>query len=225
MYALHIFVLCKRKVTLPASLGGEEWAVPWEVVFGTVGLCAYMAGGGKLAGSLSAEEKLPTKVDEEERKALTETFIFLGLAYYGSGYAGQGINFVLCLMAALGAPLTVGMCTSLQVLLSHLLWVGLGSYILHVRTGGNFFYRSEANRWFRMAISGNLVWSVIGGYFVTTYISSLALYINPLIHKLPFLTKVSELLRNLPESQTEVRRPSPARFLGSNFCPHGIKPF
>jgi hypothetical protein len=132
MYAFHIFFLCKKKVSLPSWLGGEAWAIPYEVIFGTAATALYLTlAGGKLSGSLARDEVLPTAVDAEEEKGkMAETFIFLGLAYYGSGYAGQGINTLLCLCAALGAPLTIGMCTSLQVLLSHLLWVAAGSWIL-----------------------------------------------------------------------------------------------
>jgi len=207
MYAFHIFFLCKKKVSLPSWLGGEAWAIPYEVIFGTAATALYLTlAGGKLSGSLARDEVLPTEVDAEEEKGkMAETFIFLGLAYYGSGYAGQGINTLLCLCAALGAPLTIGMCTSLQVLLSHLLWVAAGSWILHLRTGGSFFSRmSKDNPWFRMSMSGNLLWTVIGGYFLTSFISSLALYANPILYKLPLLSKLGDMLKNLPESQTEV---------------------
>lgn len=206
MYAFHILFLCKRKVILPSWLGGEAWAIPYEVIFGTAATAFYLTfAGGKLSGSLSREEVLPTEVDTEEKSKMAETFIFLGLAYYGSGYAGQGIHMILCLCAALGAPLTIGMCTSLQVLLSHLLWVAAGSWILHLRTEGGFFSRTKnENKWFRMSISGNLLWTVIGGYFLTSFISSLALYINPLLYNLPILSKLGDMLKKLPESQTEV---------------------
>lgn len=70
-------------------------------------------------------------------------------------------------------------CRALQVLLSHLFWVILGSQILQTRTGD--FYTSK--KWFRIDMfAKNLFISTIAGYWLTSYISTIAININELLN-------------------------------------------
>lgn len=127
LYVFHVFVLCRHSLTIPTNIMTaigfkEAVSIPWESVVGTVILaCMATFGGKKLRSSMSQslsgtalleKEKLPTTIEPERKKDLPETFILLGLAYLGSGYVGQAIDLILCACAALGAPLTLGMCRS-----------------------------------------------------------------------------------------------------------------
>jgi hypothetical protein len=137
-----------------------------------------------------------------ERRELPQTFLLLGLAYLASGYMGQLIELVLCFLASLGAPLTMGMYRALQVLLAHLFWVVAGSLILQARTSGAFFARG-GGPWFRIDPSANLLWGVAGGYWLTSYVSCAAIHINGILAGLPGVGLISDLFRRLPESATE----------------------
>jgi hypothetical protein len=217
IYCFHVFVLCKREFNLPLLLmdgKGEKMALSWELVFGTIALAVYFKVCGKksqqeawaLANGRGLEkEELPSKVDPEEKKGMTDTIIFLGLAYLGSGYLGQACHFLLCLISAFDVPITLGMCTSLQVLLAHLAWVIAGTWIIQWRTANKFL--SPGNKWFKLEFNMDhtckLMWSIIGGYLLTSYISTFALSLSFVTSKLPILQNVVEMMKNIPESQTE----------------------
>jgi hypothetical protein len=217
IYCFHVFVLCKREFNLPWSLmdgKGEKMTLSWELVFGSIALAVYFKVCGKTSreeawaltnGKGLEKEELPTKVDPEEKKGMTDTIIFLGLAYLGSGYLGQAMHFLLCLISAFDVPITLGMCTSLQVLLAHLAWVIAGTWIIQWRTNNKFL--SPGNKWFKLEFNMDhtckLMWSIIGGYLLTSYISTFALSLSFVTSKLPILQNVVEMMKNIPESQTE----------------------
>lgn len=207
-YAFHVFILCSKTCAIPFSLskGAAETVVTWETIFGTTILAAFLILSGRqgrasvwsalMGDSIVARDMLPTTpaaaaspsgiqpaagdraAAAAERRELPQTFLRLGLAYLASGYMGQFIEIVLCLLASLGAPLTVGMYRALQVLLSHLFWVAAGSLILQARTGGAFFTRGGGGPWYRIDFGGNLLWGVAGGYWLTSYVSCAAIHLN-----------------------------------------------
>jgi hypothetical protein len=213
MYVFHVFVLCKKEFTLPLlDPRGQKTTISWELAFGTIALALYFKLSGKqtriqsmalINGKGLESDSLPSKVDPGEKKGMSDTIIFLGLAYLGSGYIGQAMNFLLCLLAAFDVPITLGMCTSLQVLLAHLAWVIAGTLIIQWRTANTFL--SPTGKWFKWDAKTNngLIWSIIGGYLLTSYISTFALSLSAITSKLPIMQNFVELIKNIPESQTE----------------------
>jgi len=215
-YIFHVFVLCRRSIDIPLGfLQPVISAMPaavtlsWEVVFGTVVLVGYLTmsgakGRGMISQFLSGkdETKLPTKAPESHKKEMPETLILLGLGYLASGYMGQAIDLLLCGLAIMGVPLTLGVSRALQVLLSHLFWVVVGSKILQSRTKD--FYNSSG--WFKISFfAKNVLWQTVLGYWMTSFVSTFAININGLLRFIdfPILKQVTDALQALPESATE----------------------
>jgi len=104
-------------------------------------------------------------------------------------------------------PLTIGTSRVLQVLLAHLYWVAVGSYILQKRLGD--FYRRDWNdtkqAWFAWAPGKNLFLKVLLGYWLSAYLSQVAIGFNGLLSvlEIPGLSHLHAMLRALPESATE----------------------
>ncbi|KAJ1489416.1 hypothetical protein T484DRAFT_1937376 [Baffinella frigidus] len=156
-YAFHVGVLCAHTCSIPVSWlkpGALPIILPFEVIFGTAvlagGVIAAGRGGGaalwgmiKNNSAVRKDEELPTTVDKKRKSEMPETFMFLGIAWASSGYVGQAIDLILCALAVAGVPLTIGTSRVLQVLLAHLYWVAVGSYILQKRLGD--FYRRDWN--------------------------------------------------------------------------------
>ena len=128
--------------------------------------------------------------------------MLLGLGYLASGYMGQAIDLILCCLAVAGVPLTLGVSRALQVLLSHLFWVIVGSWILQSRTKD--FYTSAS--WFKLSLfSQNVMWQTVLGYWMTSFVSTFAININSMLRFIdfPILKQITDALQALPESATE----------------------
>ena len=171
-YVFHVFVLCRKSVEVP--LGLLQSAMPklpatvtlsWEVIFGTVLMGGFLTMSGAKGRSMigqfltgKGETKLPTKAAESHKKEMPETLMLLGLGYLASGYMGQAIDLLLCALAIVGVPLTIGVSRALQVLLSHLFWVVVGSQILQRCTKN--FYTSKS--WFKFSFfAPNIIWQTV----------------------------------------------------------------
>lgn len=220
-YAFHVGVLCAHTCSIPVSWlkpGALPIILPFEVIFGTAvlagGVIAAGRGGGaalwgmiKNNSAVRKDEELPTTVDKKRKSEMPETFMFLGIAWASSGYVGQAIDLILCALAVAGVPLTIGTSRVLQVLLAHLYWVAVGSYILQKRLGD--FYRRDWNdtkqAWFAWAPGKNLFLKVLLGYWLSAYLSQVAIGFNGLLSvlEIPGLSHLHAMLRALPESATE----------------------
>ena len=217
-YIFHVFILCRKTIDVPlgflrplvATLP-ESVMLSWEVIFGTSVVVGYLTmagaeGRGVISKFLTGrnEAKLPTKLKEPEihKKEMPETLMLLGLGYLASGYMGQAIDLLLCALAIVGVPLTLGVSRALQVLLSHLFWVIVGSQILHSRTK-DFF---TSMNWFKISfLSKNVLWQTLLGYWMTSFVSAFAININGLLRYIdfPIIKQVTDALQALPESATE----------------------
>ena len=105
----------------------------------------------------------------------------LVVGHYLSGYLSLIVEYCLYFLAAAGLPLTVAMHRSLQVLVSHLLWVAFGAKVLGTRLrpfftpvaaeeGGGGLDASArppggSDRWLTMGWRcSNWAWWVVGGW-------------------------------------------------------------
>jgi len=215
-YVFHVMFLCRKTVDVPLSLlqpimskVPDIVALSWEVVFGSAVVLGYLAiAGGKGRGVIAqflsgkGETKLPTKAPQSHKQEMPETLMLLGLGYLASGYMGQAIDLLLCCLAVAGVPLTLGVSRALQVLLSHLFWVVVGSWILQSRTKD--FYTSTG--WFRLSFfCKNVMWQTVLGYWMTSFVSTFAININSMLRfiEFPILKQITDALQALPESATE----------------------
>lgn len=122
------------------------------------------------------------------------------VAHYLSGYVGLLIEYVLYGLAAAGLPLTIAMHRSLQVLLSHLVWVFFGTKVLGTRLKPFFSLASapaysvadtdsadetveelKNKRWISMKWRSSWVWWVVGGYYISSFVFSLTDLLNQFI--------------------------------------------
>ena len=215
-YVFHVMFLCRKTIDVPLSVFQpvvaklpDVVALSWEVVFGTAVVVGYLViagakGRGVIGQFLSGkgETKLPTKAPQSHKKEMPETLMLLGLGYLASGYMGQAIDLILCCLAVVGVPLTLGVSRALQVLLSHLFWVIVGSWILQSRTKD--FYTSAS--WFKLSLfSQNVMWQTVLGYWMTSFVSTFAININSMLRFIdfPILKQITDALQALPESATE----------------------
>ena len=179
-----------------------------EAEGGGVGVC----GGGSGSGALRSDRRrrsflpLPWSVDRNANRtrSVVIAVVLIG-AHYLSGYLSLAIEYVLYGLAAAGLPLTVAMHRSLQVLVSHLVWVAFGAKILGTRLRPFFTTpdlstgdgggdggaakgdeeekkQSRPDRWLSMDWRrSSWVWWVVGGYYASSFVFTLADLVNQFV--------------------------------------------
>jgi membrane protease YdiL (CAAX protease family) len=149
---------------------------------------------------------------ELERVALStrRTALFLFLAYRWTGQLAHTCEGMLYRMAGLGVPMTVAMHRSLAVLLSHLSWVLMGTFILSADLHPDFFGRNRErkserkhflprlkrketsfdsqnctktnnSKWYTNEWNTSWVWWVVGGYLISAWLFNIADMVNQLV--------------------------------------------
>jgi len=155
-----------------------------------------------------------TSMNQWERRSprLTSavTFFMLVYAYFSTGQISFRAERILFALAGKGVPLTIAMHRSLVVLLGHLAWVAVGSFILWaVPTPRPFFggwkgngeksgvMNKEGNEtpvlssssssevrpyhWYNLRWNDKWLWPTVGGYFISAWFFNIADFINQLV--------------------------------------------
>ena len=131
-------------------------------------------------------------------------------AYFSTGQISFRAERILFALAGKGVPLTIAMHRSLVVLLGHLAWVAVGSFILWaVPTPRPFFggwkgngeksgvMNKEGNEtpvlssssssevrpyhWYNLRWNDKWLWPTLGGYFISAWFFNIADFINQLV--------------------------------------------
>ena len=130
---------------------------------------------------LPAADKPPLPWDlprpPPRRRALAGVVIMLLSAYLFSGFAGVALESLVDELAYAGLPLSIAMHRSLEVLCSHLVWVGSGALILTAFIPQ--FWKSS--RWFRLKFREDWLPWVVGGFFASIFFFGCADSINQLL--------------------------------------------
>ena len=142
---------------------------------------------------------LPWAVDRPTNRLLSVGLMaVLVVGHYLSGYLSLIVEYCLYFLAAAGLPLTVAMHRSLQVLVSHLLWVAFGAKVLGTRLrpfftpvaaeeGGGGLDASArppggSDRWLTMGWRcSNWAWWVVGGYYASSFVFAITDLANQFI--------------------------------------------
>ncbi|CAB1097194.1 unnamed protein product [Ectocarpus sp. CCAP 1310/34] len=185
-----------------AVLGVAAWSrvrsgLPLFPPLGGRGVEGKEKGRGK-AGAKSGTRgrvKIPWKLEGARvKKKLPLTFTVLIFAYFLSGLGSTVCEYLLYGLSYLGVGMSVAMHRSLQVLLSHLVWVYMGVRILSMAVRSFFdtekasvaaaicMIPSELMRTCRRFTS--VLW-VVGGYFVSSSLFNMADLANQFLCPLP----------------------------------------
>jgi len=169
VYALHLGVLCRTAIPFPVELvpnnDGLFQSLGLDSVAGIISLCVLLLAKGRNGHRPMKPRHGPWRVAKKNKiKVVVTTFVLAG-AYVSSGYGNVIWENLLFILACVGAPITIPMHRSLQVLLSHLTWVFLGIGIL-----GNVFkpFFKKTTRWMKVKWNCLWVWWVLGGYFISS---------------------------------------------------------
>lgn len=117
----------------------------------------------------------PSRDGGPPRWVLVTATAILVQAYAASAYAGVAVDRTLEALVARGAPISIPMQRALQVLLSHLSWVFLGSGILSAIFHDFFSEGREGRpRWMRLRWrrrdGAQWAWWALGGYLVSAFL-------------------------------------------------------
>ncbi|KAG5175528.1 hypothetical protein JKP88DRAFT_338282 [Tribonema minus] len=200
LYLFHMFVLSKHCIPFPVQLIPNDYGLcqsvgldtlagehlRFGVIVGALLLRREEGKTGKALGGGAAVMRgrsAPWSLDRSLTAKLPLLAMLLGFAYYCSGWSALAWEYVLYGLAAAGLPLTVAMHRSLQVLLGHLVWVLAGSAIL-----GNVlkpFFRTKESKWLRIKWRTHWLWWVVGGYYASSFLFTMADLLNQFVCPLP----------------------------------------
>ncbi|CAM9421690.1 unnamed protein product [Ectocarpus sp. 6 AP-2014] len=176
-----------------AVLGVAAWSrlrsgLPLFPPLGGRGAEGKGKGRGKAGAKSGARErvKIPWKLEGARvKKKLPLTFTVLIFAYFLSGLGSTVCEYLLYGLSYLGVGMSVAMHRSLQVLLSHLVWVYMGVRILSMAVRSFFDTEKASGSWVGMKWRSNWLWWVVGGYFVSSSLFNMADLANQFLCPLP----------------------------------------
>ncbi|CAM9502816.1 unnamed protein product [Discosporangium mesarthrocarpum] len=191
LYMLHMLYLSKCGLAFPIQLipnnHGLFQGVGLDTLAGfiVIAFTAQLRVRAKLPllPRISAEG-MPWKLNGLRVKSkLPITMLVLLVAYLLSGWGSQLCEYLLYRLSLMGIPMSIAMHRSVQVLMSHLLWVGMGIRILGLALRP--FFDRKKGTWIKMRWKTNWLWWVIGGYYVSASLFNLADLANQFLCPLP----------------------------------------
>ena len=191
-YLFHLTILTQHSLAFPIQLipnnKGYFQSIGYDTLAGITSILFYITYSSKHP-TQSSPWKIPkTKISNSAR-----AFTYLLLAYGMTGKFSIFFEDLFYVIGGMGIiPLTIATHRSLVVLFGHLLWVGIGSLILHLELK-TFFSNKKKTKWYTCQIRNtNWLWWVIGGYFASCFVFNMSDFINQLVIPKHYFQSASE---------------------------------
>eukprot|EP00904_Undaria_pinnatifida_P000388 jgi/Undpi1/1034/HiC_scaffold_10.g04498.m1 len=180
LYLVHMFFLSKSGLTFPIQLIPNNHGLCQSVGLDTAAGFAVLGAVGwtRVRSGMPlfppiGPDNVPWKLDAERvKKKLPTTFVVLIIAYLLSGMGSSICDYVLYGLSLMGITMSVAMHRSVQVLMSHFVWVLMGVRILKLAIKP--FFDKEKGSWVGMKWRSTWLWWVLGGYYVSAALFNMA---------------------------------------------------